>query len=102
MLLSVKERIQLLNLAATAAGSLMTMRLVRDFQVALGFSEEDLAVLHLEESDGQVRWQEGVPPKEVPVGPALKKAIAQWFDPKAITLDLLPLYERFVPAEEEG
>ena len=98
MLLSVHSRLLLLNMAAKAEGNLTTMRLVREFQQALGFSEEELAALKFETADGQIKWQQAVEPKDIVVGPELKKAVAKWFDPEKLTMEMLPLYEQF--AEE--
>lgn len=96
MLLSVHSRFLLLSLAGKAEGNLTTMRLVRDFQRDLGFSEEELAVMHVEQDGGQMRWRMGVEPKEVAVGPELQKAVAAWFNPEKLTMETLPLYEQFV------
>lgn len=99
MLLSVHSRLLLLNLASRAEGNVTTMRLVRDFQRELGFSEEELAALKFEQTEGQVRWQNAVEPKEIAVGPELKKAVAGWFNPEKLTMETLPLYEQFAPPE---
>jgi len=99
MLLSVHSRFVLLSLAAKAEGNLTTLRLVRDFQRDLGFSEEELALLKVETTETGMRWQNAVEPKEIAVGPELKKAVAKWFDPEKLTMETLPLYEQF--AEEK-
>ena len=95
MLLSVHSRLVLLGLAAKAEGNLTTMRLVRDFQRDLGFSEEELAALNFVQGEGTVTWTQAVEPKKVAVGPELKKAVAKWFPKDSLTLELLPLYEMF-------
>jgi hypothetical protein len=95
MLLSVHSRLVLLGLASKAEGNLATLRLVRDFQQALGFSEDELAALKIETTDTGMRWQNAVEPKEIAVGPALKKAVAKWFDPEKLTLETFPIYEQF-------
>lgn len=96
MLLSVHSRLMLLNLAARAEGNLTTLRLVLDFQAALGFSEDELALLKFVTADGSINWTPGVEPKEIEVGPELKKAVAGWFPADKLTLELLPLYEQFL------
>lgn len=99
MLLSVHSRMVLLSLASKAEGNLTTLRLVRDFQRDLGFSEEELAALQFETAEGQIKWKATVAPKEIPVGPELQKAVTGWFNPEKLTLELLPLYEQFAGDE---
>ena len=96
MLLSVHSRLVLLGMTAKAEGNLITLHLVRDFQRALGFSEEELAALNFVQGDGTVTWTPAVEPKEIAVGPELKKAVLKWFDPEKLTLEMLPLYEQFL------
>ena len=100
MLLSVKDRLQLLQLAEKAQGNLTTLRLVREFQRDLGFSEEELTALAFEQEGGQIKWRQAVEPKDITVGPSLRKAVAKWFDPEKLTLETMALYERFAPEEE--
>lgn len=50
-------------------GTLITMKVVHELRQALAFSEEDLKILNFEQSDGQLRWNNGIGPKEVKVGP---------------------------------
>ena len=102
MLLSVHSRLLLLNMAGRAEGNVTTLRLVRDFQRELSFSEEELAALKFEQTEGQVRWQQAVEPKEIAVGPELKKAVAGWFPAEKLTMETLPLYEQFVAEEKDA
>ena len=100
MLLSVHSRLILLGMAAKAEGNLTTLRLVRDFQAALGFDEAESKALDFKQAEGSITWTQGVWPKEVEVGPALKKVVLGMFDAQAkaekLTLELLPLYEQFL------
>jgi len=96
MLLSVHSRLVLLGMATKAEGNMITLRLVRDFIRALGWTEEELAALDFQQTDNQVKWTPAVEPKEIEVGPELKKAVLKWFDPEKLTLEMLPLYEQFL------
>ena len=108
MLLSVHSRLILLGMVAKTEGDLTTLRLVRDFQAALGFDEAELAALKFVTvegvgrggPEGSITWTQGVAPKEVEVGPVLKKVLTGMFDAQAkaekLTLELLPLYEQFL------
>jgi len=100
MLLSVHSRLILLGMVAKTEGDLTTLRLVRDFQAAAGFDEAELAALEFVTVEGSITWTQGVWPKEVEVGPALKKVVLGMFDAQAkaekLTLELLPLYEQFL------
>ena len=65
---TVEERLATLGLLPPE-GNLLTMKVVHELRQALAFSEEDHAILKFEQSDGQLRWNNGVGPKEVKVGP---------------------------------
>jgi len=97
---NVPERLQLLGVTAGLEGNLTTLRIVRDFRSALSFSEVELAFLDFQHEGEQIKWNPAVGPKAIEVGPALKAAVASAFKKleqrEALTLDLLPLYERFI------
>lgn len=65
---TVEERLATLGLLPPE-GNLLTMKVVHELRQAIAFSEEDLAILQFEQSDGQLRWKNGIGPKEVKVGP---------------------------------
>lgn len=75
MQFTVEERLLMLNLLPPAEGNLLTVKITHDLRQGLAFSEEDLAILQIEQSDGQLRWQNGVGPKELEVGPHIAKVI---------------------------
>ncbi len=103
MLLSVKERLVLLNILP-AQESYENMLIVRDLKGELGFSEADHEEIGLVEKDGDVTWDdEKETSKEVSIGPVAYKLIQQAFrkldSDKLVSVDLIPFYERFVIAE---
>jgi hypothetical protein len=97
---SILERVQLLGITAGLEGNLTTLRIIRDFRSTLSFSEAELAALNFQHEGEQIKWNPVVGPKAVEVGPALKAAVAGAFKKleqrESLTLDLLPLYERFI------
>jgi len=64
---TVEERLTTLGLLPPE-GTLLTMKVIHDLRQGLAFSEEDLAILDFQQSDGQLRWNNGIGPKEVKVG----------------------------------
>lgn len=127
----VVERMMLLSLLSSAEGDVTMLRIVRDTQEKLGFSEEDrealglgppcvacstLEVDHPDESEcghkftpsvGQVAWRQGTSAnvKEVDLGKAAHKLISERLlslsVQKKLTMNQLALYERFVEEEEQ-
>lgn len=123
----VLERMMLLRLLADAEGDVTMLRIVRDTQSALGFTEEDqealaigppctvcqtLVVNHAEADHefnpdlNRVAWRQGTAAevKEVDLGKAAYKLIAEKLlalsVQKKLTMNQLALYERFVQEEE--
>ena len=50
------ERMMLLNLLKDAEGDVTMLRIVRDTQSKIGFSEEELEALDFKQDAAQVRW----------------------------------------------
>lgn len=100
MILTITERVLLLDDILPARGDVLTMRVVHDLRMALSFSEEELAAAKFSR-DGEVLSfdKSGVPDKDIEIGAAahgviveaLKKADAD----KRVTADHLPLFEKF-------
>lgn len=100
MTLKTYDRLVLLNVLP-AQGDILTLRVVRDLQAALSFTEEESAALQFEQVDGAVRWKtEADEEKDIPIGDAARAVIRERLrelnDQKQLTLEHLPLYERFV------
>lgn len=77
MKFTVLERLTMLNLLPPAEGHLLHVKIVHDVRLNIAFSEEDLAFLQFDQSDGQLRWQNGVGPKEVELGPQVTGIIVE-------------------------
>lgn len=77
MKFTVLERLTMLNLLPPAEGNLLHVKIVHDVRLNIAFSEEDLAFLQFDQGDGQLRWQNGVGPKEVDLGPQVTGIIME-------------------------
>lgn len=117
MELTVAERLMLGQLLAPIAADVVTLRVVRDLQGELSFSDEEFKAYNFrpgtrknaageEEPDGRLLWDTDVPQtKEFEFGPSalriiqeqLRKANAS----KTLTLQQLGLYDKFCPEDKE-
>ncbi len=107
MELTVADRLMLAMQLGPIAADVVTLRIVRNLQEELSFSEEESEELKFEAVEGgQVKWNQDAPQtKEFDFKPAalriiveqLKKASAS----KSLTLQQLGLYDKFIPDEEE-
>lgn len=105
MQLSVLERILLINLLPKEA-NVTDLRICLNLSTEMGFSEEEIERLEINEQDGAVRWNaERETLKEVAIGPRafdiIKDALSGLDRQKKMTPAHIPLYERFVEAEPE-
>ncbi len=107
MELKISERIMLGAMLAPIAADVVTLRIVRQLQEELSFSDEEAEALELTTENGRVTWNLNVPQsKEFEFKPTalriiqdqLKRANAT----KSLTLQQLGLYEKFCPEEDEG
>ena len=103
MLLKVADRLLLLNVLPVV-GSFETLKIVRDLQSALSFSEEELKTLDLTSKDGEIKWLQGADVrKDIPIGEIAAKVIRERLEEmdkrKQLKIEALPLYERFVLGE---
>jgi len=108
MKLSVKERLLLTGILQRKSGNLVTIRLVHEMQMAIGLSDQELTDMEVTTDEfGATRWKTAnEKPKEIPFGEAALGVIIECFKELdangKLTLELLPLYEKFVekPTEE--
>jgi hypothetical protein len=101
MLLSIPERILLLDVLPLAEGDFLFLRAVRAFREDLGFSEEEAAEIHLTRQDNTITWDlEKNPMKEIPIGPLVAQYLSRSIKaaPK-LHEEHLALYSRFVEAD---
>jgi hypothetical protein len=100
MLFDVQERINLLNILPDT-GNAVTLRILRDFQRASSFTEEEMAAIGMVQDDGRVNWDvDKATKKEIEVGDTMKElivgALNQLNASNRLNMAHLPLYERFV------
>lgn len=103
MTFGVADRLRLLQLLPRE-GNLVTLRIVRDLRRELSFSEEELAALGVVENQAAqtIKWDtEHEVPKDIPIGLRALTLIVDLLrerdQQKKMTVELLDLYERFVP-----
>lgn len=103
MNLKVAERLHLLTILPKE-GTIVTLRIVADLRKALAFSEDEILALQLVQDELGTRWDakkdDG---KEIEVGPealkTIKATIAALDKAEKITLEMLPMAERFSNTE---
>lgn len=106
MQFNVLERLLLLKALAAVEGNLATLRVVRDLQGELSFSEDEHKELGFRTEGTQVRWDpSNISNKEVSIGPAALGAALSVFqkldEMHQLTLENLPLYERLLKEKED-
>lgn len=103
MLLSVQERLIMLSILP-AEGDLTSLRVIRDVKMALGFTEEEIATIGFSYADGRTTWKTDMQ-TEIAVGPKVLTIVHSAFGKlnqnQALTLDMLPLYERLLAEWEK-
>lgn len=98
MLLSVGERLLLLNVIPPAEGPFIFLKVIRKLREDLGFSEEEVVDLELKKFPDRVVWnQNRNPMKEIEIGPIaagyLSKSILA---ATSIREEHMEFYARFV------
>ena len=97
--LGLLERFQLLTILPTE-GDIVTVRIVADLRRELAVTEEEIVRYGVVQTGEQLKWNTEVDnSKSVSMGPRAMALIAQVLrgmsDKKKLTIDYLPLYERF-------
>jgi len=117
MELTVTDRLMLGALLGPIAADVVTLRVVRNLQEQLGFTDEEAEMYKFhpgirknavgeDEEDGRVLWNKDVPQtKELDFKPAALRIIVEQLKKastsKSLTLQQLGLYDKFIPDEEE-
>ena len=116
MLISTFERLQLLQILP-AEGSFLTLKIVREMKEALSFTEDDHKVLQVKVGgekvevdgvemtvpEGQIRWTDALPPKEIEIGDKAKEVIRKSLEKldkeEKLTQAHFSLCEKFMEVE---
>lgn len=107
MKFNIQERLLLLSILGTIQSNLATLRIVRDLQEKLGFSEKDHKAIGLSEKDGRIHWENNdLPLKEIQMGPAVLGATLIVFrkldHEELLTFEHLPMYEKLLKEEAKS
>jgi len=102
MKFGIQERLVLLNVLPQQ-GDAVTLRILRDFQTEVSFTEEEKKAVNLVSSNGQITWNApDYKPKDIEVGDTMKEIVVGVLKGlnagKKLTQHSLPLYDRFVSA----
>lgn len=100
MELGVADRLRLLSILPSE-GNLVTLKIVRDLQQELSFSEAELTALKVRQEGTRVMWDETAETlKAIPIGEKATDIIVDRLKElnrqQKLTLEILPLYERFI------
>lgn len=103
MTLSVVERLAILSILPKE-GSITTLRIIRDLQKELSFTEEEYDRLQMTFApDGRYEWKQQFDTgKDIEIGPVASGLIRKGFeaisDTESMNILYLPIYERFEEA----
>lgn len=102
MLLSLKERILLLNILP-AEGNIITLRIMQDLRRNLAPTEEEIKSVNLRTVDDKILWDNDFE-VEVPIGEKATDVIVDSLKKlnreNKLTVQHISLYERFVEKKE--
>ena len=104
MLLTVRERL-ILQSVLPQEGDFLTLKILRNLQEDLSFTEEEIATYKFVQSDGKVTWDNKVEQsKEVEVGKKANDiiilALSKLNEQKKLRMEHFDLYERFVEGKD--
>ncbi len=105
MKFNVHERVMLMNALSEVQGNLATLRVVRDLQQEVSFTDDEIQTIGLREDGGMMRWnQHDLPAKAVNLGLSALEAALTSFKRRdeegRLSMELLPLYERLLAEHE--
>jgi len=103
MKLSVKERIQLMDILPKE-GNYLNLKIIDEFRMKLGFTEEEHVMYRFKTMGQLMTWDEKLAEKrgpiEIEVGEVVNKIIREAFRDldrqNRLRIDMVSLYERFV------
>lgn len=108
MQFNVQDRLLLLTRLSDTVGNVATLRVVRDLQNELSFSEEEHRELNFRYEQGKTMWDaSNVALKEISIGPAALDAIflplqeLSQAEPPRLPMQFLDIYEKLEKAKEE-
>lgn len=107
MVLSVFDRLILLNVLGGMEGDITTLRILRDLKGNLSFSEEEHKALEFKQEGAKMLWRPDADiPKDVVIGDVakgiVKKRLQELDTQKKLREEHIPLFEKFVEEKVNG
>lgn len=107
MQLNILDRLTLLNILAPVEGNVVTLRVVRDLQRELSFTDDEVRDFQIVQEGSQVRWTaESTDAREFEFNDTARKlirdALQKISDEGKLTLQSLDLAEKFLEGEDNG
>ncbi len=104
MLLNVKQRLLLLNILP-AESNYIELKIIREQQALLSFSDEELQRLKVKREGDRYTWDESLDePVEIEINESargiIKIAFRQLDQQGQLKVEFLPLYEHFIEGED--
>ncbi|KKN23993.1 hypothetical protein LCGC14_0899310 [marine sediment metagenome] len=104
MLLNVKQRLLLLNILP-GESNYITLKVIREQQERLSFSEEELKRLKVKREGDRYIWDETIDvPVDIEIGESargvIKLAFRELDQQGQLKVEFLPLYEHFMEGED--
>ena len=101
MLLSIQERLQVLNGLLPQEGDFVTLRVVNEANNTIGLSSDELEKWGVVQEDGMVRWNTTAESEvDIPITDAARGLIAKELnrlnDEDKLTIQQLSLWDKFV------
>ena len=101
VLLTVMERFGLLGILPKE-GNVLTMKLVQGLSDLLGFDEAEQEAIGFKQEADRITWDPKAKPQDLDIGALsrdlLRDALKKLDDEGKITMELLPLHDKFVNA----
>jgi len=100
MELNVKQRLMLLNVLPVENVRMTDLRIARELQLKLGFTEEEQARFGFVQDDTRLTWnQDADEPADIKIGPRahvlIQDALKKLDEEKKLTLDHLDIWDLF-------
>lgn len=101
MELSIMERLLILNLdTLPKVGSILTMKIKQQLINDVSFNEDEIKDYNIRQEDGNVKWNQNAPSKEVEIGEQASKLLIEALDNSKNLNELyIPLYDKMKEAD---
>lgn len=102
--LNIAERLLLANSVLPKIGDILTLRIVRELETKLSFSEEEQQARGMRSEGDQVFWERNAnAPEPIEIGEAavtlIRAELKRMSEKKLLTMNHVSLYEKFVETD---